>query len=845
MNHARRHLHAGHARLVTAMTAIGVLIASALIGLLPTAAAATTSGPSPSFLTPSQLAQAYNLPSGTGAHHTVAVIRSGDDPTLATDLATYRSYFGLPALTASATNCTSGGPCLTVLDRSGNVIYPVGSGAPQGSDDTAETAGDVDMVSAICPTCNIVVVEASNLAYQFVGPAWHTAVAFGARYISNSFLIGSSREDSYSANVLQEIYQLYFDYPGVVITDSTSDGGYGGDGVPGEFPNVLPDVVSAGGTTLTADAGSPRGYDETAWSGGGSLCATVSQKEPWQTTGACPNRTETDLSAAAGSAAATYDSASGGWSALGGTSQSAPLLAAMYALAPTPGVNDNPVSYPYEAAPSDLNDITTGNNNPNHLTCAMAYICNAGPGYDGPTGMGTPNGVGALQPGTHLAFPDVTTDSVIHGNAYAGQLQIPGATGSVTYTQTGGGPEVSVSSTGAVTAASTVAAGVYVTGGTDVDSAGHTGYWTFTLDVGSWTSTTTSATVKHGSAYSATLAANVCGGAGEDFTQDAGFGSLTVDQDGNVTAPANLAPGTYHASGFGEDHCGDWGWWNFALTVKAGKVPSDFDGDGSSDLSVFRPSAGKWYVDKSSGGSSTVAWGNATDIPVPGDYDGDGTTDVAVYRPSSGKWLIQDSGGGTQTVAWGNATDIPVPGDYNGDGKTDVAVYRPSSGKWLIEDSGGGTQTIAWGNATDIPVPGDYNGDGKTDVAVYRPSSGKWLIQDSGGGTQTIAWGNATDIPVPGDYDSDGKTDIAVFRPSSGKWLIDKSAGGTQTVAFGAASDIPVPGDYNGDGKTDIAVFRASSGKWYVNGGATTSWGTHGDIPAEVPPATYQHYFAS
>jgi hypothetical protein len=272
---------------------------------------------------------------------------------------------------------------------------------------------------------------------------------------------------------------------------------------------------------------------------------------------------------------------------------------------------------------------------------------------------------------------------------------------------------------------------------------------------------------------------------------------------------------------------------------------ADFDGDGSSDLAVYRPSAGKWYVDKSSGGSSTVAWGNATDIPVAGDYDGDGITDVAVYRPSSGKWLIQDSGGGTQSVAWGNATDIPVPGDYNGDGITDIAVYRPSSGKWLIQDSGGGTQTIAWGNATDIPVPGDYNGDGITDIAVYRPSSGKWLIQDSGGGTQTIAWGNATDIPVPGNYDGDGATDIAVYRPSSGKWLIQDSGGGTQTIAFGAASDIPVPGDYDGDGATDIAVFRPSSGKWYVNGGATTSWGTHGDIPAEVPPAIWKHYFAS
>jgi hypothetical protein len=243
-------------------------------------------------------------------------------------------------------------------------------------------------------------------------------------------------------------------------------------------------------------------------------------------------------------------------------------------------------------------------------------------------------------------------------------------------------------------------------------------------------------------------------------------------------------------------------------------------------------------------GIEHITFSNTLGHSAAADFDGDGSSDLSVFRPSAGKWYVDKSSGGSSTVAWGNASDIPVAGDYDGDGKTDIAVYRPSSGKWLIQDSGGGTQSVAWGNATDIPVPGDYNGDGKTDIAVYRPSSGKWLIQDSGGGTQTIAWGNATDIPVPGDYDSDGKTDAAVYRPSSGKWLIDKTTGGTQTVAFGASSDIPVPADYNGNGKTDIAVFRPSSGKWYIDGGATTSWGTHGDIPTEVPPAIWKHYFS-
>jgi hypothetical protein len=279
------------------------------------------------------------------------------------------------------------------------------------------------------------------------------------------------------------------------------------------------------------------------------------------------------------------------------------------------------------------------------------------------------------------------------------------------------------------------------------------------------------------------------------------------------------------------------------VTPTDGKA-SDYDGDGKADQAVFRPSSGKWLVDNSGGTASTVAWGNSTDIAVPGDYDGDGKTDVAVYRPSSGKWLIQDSGGGTQTIAWGNSADIPVPGDYDGDGKTDPAVFRPSSGKWLIDGSSAGPITISWGNSADIPVPGDYDGDGKTDPAVYRPSSGKWIIDGSTSGAQTIAWGTSTDIPVPGDYDGDGKTDPAVYRPSSGKWYLSLSNGGTQTVAFGTSTDIPVPGDYDGNGTTDIAVFRPSNGKWYVNGGATTSWGTTGDIPLNLPSAIRLHYFS-
>jgi hypothetical protein len=165
----------------------------------------------------------------------------------------------------------------------------------------------------------------------------------------------------------------------------------------------------------------------------------------------------------------------------------------------------------------------------------------------------------------------------------------------------------------------------------------------------------------------------------------------------------------------------------------ASQLTADFDGDLDTDVSLFRPSSGTWFVHD----GPTVAWGTAGDLPVPGDYDGDGTTDIAVFRPSSGTWFVE----GGPTVAWGTNGDLPVPGDYDGDGTTDTAVFRPSSGTWFVE----GGPSVAWGTAGDIPVPGDYDGDGTTDTAVFRPSTGAWFIE----GGPTIFFGTIADQPLP------------------------------------------------------------------------------------------------
>jgi uncharacterized repeat protein (TIGR03803 family) len=286
---------------------------------------------------------------------------------------------------------------------------------------------------------------------------------------------------------------------------------------------------------------------------------------------------------------------------------------------------------------------------------------------------------------------------------------------------------------------------------------------------------------------------------------------------------------------------------SYEVSITPGRaIEGDFDGDGKSDITVFRPSTGAWYTIQSGSGNGTVTtFGGQGDIPVPGDYDGDGKTDIAVYRPSTGIWyIIQSSTGTIFARIWGVLGDITVPGDYDGDGKTDIAVYRPSTGIWYIILSSTDTGiTHTWGVLGDIPVPGDYDGDGKTDIAVYRPSTGIWYLILSRTGTGiTYTWGIPGDLPVRGDYDGDGKTDIAVYRPSTGFWyLIFSSTGTSDTRSWGSPDGIPVPGDYDGDGQTDIAfygpqTFSPSADVWFIIPSSTENarfytWGVSGDIP--------------
>ncbi len=254
--------------------------------------------------------------------------------------------------------------------------------------------------------------------------------------------------------------------------------------------------------------------------------------------------------------------------------------------------------------------------------------------------------------------------------------------------------------------------------------------------------------------------------------------------------------------------------------LNRGEVPShppaDFDGNGTTDLSIYRPSSGFWHIKD----EFEIKWGGEEgDIPVPCDYDGDKSWDVAVYRPATGFWYVN----GLFVRKWGGKIgDIPVPADYDGDGACDLAVYRPSSGFWYIEEQG----VIKWGGeADDLPIPADYDGDGKWDIAFYRPSGHQWYVKDF----FIVKWGREEgDMPVPGDYDGDGVFDVAIYHPSTGVWQVKDQF---TTEWGGGEGAFPVSGDYDGDGAWDLALFNAETGEWLIKGQRAIKYGRSGDMP--------------
>jgi hypothetical protein len=301
-------------------------------------------------------------------------------------------------------------------------------------------------------------------------------------------------------------------------------------------------------------------------------------------------------------------------------------------------------------------------------------------------------------------------------------------------------------------------------------------------------------------------------------------------------AASNLLPNDLN--GFGSDV------FAFSLAAPpASSAPFDFDGDGKTDLSIFRPAVAEWWINRSSTGVTFAAqFGATTDSLVPGDFTGDGKDDIAVWRPLSGEWFILRSEDSSFfSFPFGTNGDTPVVGDFDGDSKADATVFRSSNVTWFIRrSSDNGTTIQQFGAAGDIPVASDYDGDGKTDIAIFRPSLGQWWMNRSTAGVLAVTFGNSSDKLVQGDYTGDGKSDNVFWRPSTGEWFVLRSEDFSFfSFPFGTSTDIPAPGDYDGDGRFDATVFRPSNSTWFSQrttaGTLIQQFGANGDRP--VPNA--------
>jgi subtilase family serine protease len=343
----------------------------------------------PTGLGPAQLQSAYNVKGLSSGGKTVAIVDAFNDPKAASDLATFRSTYGLPP-------CTAPSGCFRQVNQNGQT-------SPLPSTDAGwseEISLDLDTVSSVCPDCHILLVEANSANTPDLDAAEDTAAkAPGVASVSNSF--GGSEDSTELTD------DSHFNHPGIAITASSGDSGYGV-----EWPAASQYVTAVGGTTLTQASGTARGWTETAWSGAGSGCSAFEPKTSWQHDPGCAKRTVADVSADAdpNSGLGIYDTENtcgsnsvcdlliglglvpglDGWAQVGGTSLASPIIASVYALAGN-GSTVTYGSFPYGQTAS-LNDVTSGSNG----SCGGSYLCTAGAGYDGPTGLGTPNGIGAF-----------------------------------------------------------------------------------------------------------------------------------------------------------------------------------------------------------------------------------------------------------------------------------------------------------------------------------------------------------------------------------------------------------------------------------------------------------------
>ena len=325
----------------------------------------------PDGYSPAQLHSAYSLPTVGGSGTTIAIVDAFNAPNIESDLATYNATFGLPA-------CTTANGCFRKVNQNGasSPLPPTDNGW------ALEISLDVEIAHAICQSCTILLVEANNNSLTNLAAAVNRAATMGATVISNSY-----GGDEFAGEPLGA-----YNHPFVAVTASTGDFGFGA-----QYPAADPNVIAVGGTHLVLDGAGHRS-SETVWNGAGSGCSAITkaarfQKKltNWAATGCGSRRAISDVSAVADPSTGAAVQFNGSWHQVGGTSLSAPLIAGVYGLAGNASSKKKPVQLPYKK-PGALFDVTSGSNG----TCPAPVMCHGGPGYDGPTGLGTPIGLGAF-----------------------------------------------------------------------------------------------------------------------------------------------------------------------------------------------------------------------------------------------------------------------------------------------------------------------------------------------------------------------------------------------------------------------------------------------------------------
>ena len=670
--------------------------------------------PPPTALGPADIQDAYNLPD-SGDGETVGIVDAFGDSHAEADLAQFRSFYGLPA-------CTVANGCLTIVNQNGDT-------SPLPPDDPGwglETSLDLDAVSAACPNCHIILVQGDDNSLENLGTAVDTAVSLGAKFVSNSY--GVPGEDP-----SQTDFDHFYDHPGVAVTASTGDAGN-----VTNWPATSDKVVAIGGTTLISDT-SPRGWNESAWADGGSGCSLFEPKPDFQQglSTNCDNRAIADISADAdpNTGLAVFDTlGQGGWLQVGGTSLSSPLVAAMYALAGDPVAGTYPNSYPYADA-GDLFDITTGSDG----GCGNV-LCNAGPGWDGPTGLGTPNGVSSLTTGPHGALAGTVTDTS-NGDP------ISGATVAT--------PDGHSATT---------------------DASGH---YSLSLPVGTYDVT-----------------ASAFGYASKTVT------GVVVDEGQTVNAPFALSPVPSHTvSGTVTDGSGE-DWPIYAKITVQGSPASTYSDPYTGHYSLSLPEGATYTLhavsqypgylpvdqDVTVGGADQKADLEALVDPSTCSakgyaYEFDGTSEAFTgwtgSTPQDG-WTVSDAEGNGMTWSFDNVGNRTAPPGSDGDF---AIIDSDHFGSGNSQDTDLTSPVVDLSSQTDpeIGFDTDYNGiSGQVaDVDVSTDGGATWTTKWE----QTTADANGhVDLPIP---EAAGQSQVQVrfhFSATWGWWwIVDNAFVGTRT----------------------------------------------------------------